>query len=200
MANEEEKSPGFKVNDRRRFSAEGDLKPEFRGDDEAPAAAKPGDTVADANAPSDADAVDAALHSAAEHAGHADAGHAHHDAAHGHPHVHADHDDHADHAAHPHEPLGHAHHPGEPAAPELSFGTFLVGLSTQALVLLGDIVDPQTGEAMQDLRGAEQLIDIIGMLREKTRGNLDRDEAQLIEAVLYELRMKYVERARQAPR
>src|ERR1700689_4941367 len=176
MANEEEKSPGFKVNDRRRFSAEGDLKPEFREGDEAPAA-KPGETIATA-APSDADAVDAALHSAAEHAGHA------------HPH---DHDDHAgpahDHAAHP-------HHAGEPAGPELTFGTFLVGLSTQALVLLGDIVDPQTGEAMQDLRGAEQLIDIIGMLREKTRGNLDRDEDQLIEAVLYELRMKYVERAR----
>ena len=188
MANEEEKSPGFKVNDRRRFSAEGDLKPEFREGDEAPAA-KPGETAADANAPGDADAVDAALQSAAEHVGHA-----HDDAGHAHPH------DHADHAAHPHEHAGHTHHAGEPAGPELTFGTFLVGLSTQALVLLGDIVDPQTGEAMQDLRGAEQLIDIIGMLREKTRGNLDRDEDQLIDAVLYELRMKYVERARQAPR
>ena len=80
----------------------------------------------------------------------------------------------------------------------MSFGTFLVGLSTQALMLLGDIPDPQSGRQQQDLVGAQQLIDIIGMLQQKTRGNLDKDEAQLIEAILYELRMKYVERARTA--
>ena len=78
----------------------------------------------------------------------------------------------------------------------MTFGTFLVGLSTQALMLLGDIPDPQTGKPELDLVGAQQLIDIIGMLERKTRGNLDREEAQLIEAVLYELRMKYVERAK----
>ena len=57
---------------------------------------------------------------------------------------------------------------------------------------------PQSGRPQQDLVGAQQLIDIIGMLELKTRGNLDREEAQLIEAILYELRMKYVERARTA--
>jgi len=80
----------------------------------------------------------------------------------------------------------------------MTFGSFLVGLSTQALMLLGDIPDPQSGRPQQDLVGAQQLIDIIGMLELKTRGNLDREEAQLIEAILYELRMKYVERARTA--
>ena len=80
----------------------------------------------------------------------------------------------------------------------MTFATFLVGLSTQALMLLGDIPDPQSGRPQQDLVGAQQLIDIIGMLELKTRGNLDREEAQLIEAILYELRMKYVERARTA--
>jgi hypothetical protein len=63
---------------------------------------------------------------------------------------------------------------------------------------LGDIPDPQTGRPEQDLVAAQQLIDIIGMLQQKTRGNLDREEGQLIDAILYELRMKYVERARTA--
>jgi hypothetical protein len=50
------------------------------------------------------------------------------------------------------------------------------------------------------LAAAQQLIDIIAILKEKTRGNLDHDEDALLEAILFELRMKYVERARQAPR
>ena len=58
----------------------------------------------------------------------------------------------------------------------------------------------KSGERRQDLLAAQQLIDIIGMLKEKTRGNLDQDEQSLLEAILFELRMKYVERARQAPR
>jgi hypothetical protein len=83
---------------------------------------------------------------------------------------------------------------------EVNFTTFMVGLSTQALAALGEIPDPVSGERIKDLNAAEQLIDIIGMLREKTRGNLDRDEDGLIEAILFDLRMKYVELARQAGR
>lgn len=166
MEGEEEKSKGFKVDDRRRFSAEGELKPEFReGAD--PAATNPSQATTAAQAAGagiGAGAAAEAMRAEAEA-----------------------------HAPHPH---AHPHHGA--AAAEISFGTFLVGLSTQALVHLGDIADPQSGQPSPDLVAAQQLIDIIGMLEHKTRGNLDRDEAQLIEAILYELRMKYVERARPA--
>ncbi len=87
----------------------------------------------------------------------------------------------------------------EPTA-EISFETFVVGLSTQALVHLGEIPDPQNLQADQDLPAAQQLIDIIGMLKEKTRGNLGQQEQSLLDAILFELRMKYVERKRQASR
>jgi hypothetical protein len=79
--------------------------------------------------------------------------------------------------------------------PELSFSTFLISLSTQALALLGEIPDPIQGRTTTDLEGARQFIDILGILQEKTRGNLDTREAALLEGALYDLRMKYVERA-----
>lgn len=165
MDHEEEKPKAFKVDDRRRFSSEGDLKPEFQG--------------AEAPEPPPAASVPPRAESAPGDGGSSAGQGAHPEDAHPH-----------DHSDHP----GQAH--GGAQAAEMTFGSFLVGLSTQALMLLGDIPDPQTGRPQQDLIGAQQLIDIIGMLELKTRGNLDREEAQLIEAVLYELRMKYVERAR----
>jgi hypothetical protein len=55
-------------------------------------------------------------------------------------------------------------------------------------------------QADPDLPAAQQLIDIIGMLKEKTRGNLGHEEQSLLDAILFELRMKYVERKRQASR
>lgn len=86
-----------------------------------------------------------------------------------------------------------AAHSGEPA--ELSFATFVISLSTQALALLGEIPDPVQGRTTVDLEGARQFIDILGILQEKTRGNLDAREGALLEGALYDLRMKYVERA-----
>jgi hypothetical protein len=59
---------------------------------------------------------------------------------------------------------------------------------------------PATGERIEDLVGAQQIIDIIALLRDKTRGNLSRDEDTLLEAILFDLRMKYVEKARPAHR
>jgi Domain of unknown function (DUF1844) len=171
MEREEEKPKAFTVKDRRRFSAEGDLKPEFSGNEDAPSAPAPQPApTAAAEAPRTEDPV------------------------------HDSHAHHADSPGHVHNPgdQPHDHHAHTGATPEMTFDTFLVGLSTQALMLLGDIPDPQTGKPERDLVGAQQLIDIIGMLELKTRGNLDRDEAQLIEGILYELRMKYVERARPA--
>lgn len=141
---EEEKRSSFKVEDRRRFSAEGELKPEHRGEESAraesapppPPAPKPSPTVRNEGAQREAD-----------------------------------------------------------RGGEMTFASFMVGLSTQALVMLGEITDPQDASG-PNLPAAQQLIDIIGMLQEKTRGNLDQAEQDLIEGILFELRMKYVEHAR----
>ncbi|MEO8602419.1 MAG: DUF1844 domain-containing protein [bacterium] len=82
---------------------------------------------------------------------------------------------------------------GGPSA--LSFTTFVMSLITQALALLGEIPDPIERAARVDLEAARQLIDILGILSDKTRGNLDAGEAALLDGALYDLRMKYVERA-----
>ena len=81
---------------------------------------------------------------------------------------------------------------GAPPA-EINFSTFVISLSTQALMHLGEIPDPLTGKVENDLAVAKQMIDIVALLREKTRGNLDPGEEQLVEDALYDLRMKYVE-------
>ena len=77
--------------------------------------------------------------------------------------------------------------------PEISFSAFVISLSTQALMHLGEIANPLSGKMEPDMPVAKQLIDIIGVLREKTRGNSDSGEEKLMEDVLFDLRMKYVE-------
>ena len=81
----------------------------------------------------------------------------------------------------------------ESPLPEINFSTFVISLSTQALMHLGEIENPLTGKVEPDVLVAKQMIDIIGMLREKTRGNLNAGEDRLIEDILFDLRMKYVE-------
>jgi len=76
--------------------------------------------------------------------------------------------------------------------PEIDFTSFVFSLSTSALIQLGEIEDPFTKTAVKNLPLAKQTIDLIGMLKEKTKGNLTPDEERLIEYVLYDLRMKYV--------
>jgi hypothetical protein len=81
----------------------------------------------------------------------------------------------------------------EPTAlPEINFATFVVSLSSSALIHLGIAPDPVTGEQKKDLAIAKQTIDMLAMLQEKTRGNLTEDEGQLMESMLYDLRMRYV--------
>ncbi|HYK64532.1 MAG TPA: DUF1844 domain-containing protein [Patescibacteria group bacterium] len=84
--------------------------------------------------------------------------------------------------------------------PELTFAAFLWSLSEQALAALGEIADPISGKVTHDLTLAQQMIDIIIMLRDKTRGNLDPHEAALLKEILSSLQMKYVELARQPNR
>jgi len=81
-------------------------------------------------------------------------------------------------------------------AEPVTFSTFVLGLSTQALFHLGEIPDPVTSNTARDLVAAKQVIDILGVLREKTRNNLQAGEETLLDSVLYDLRMRYVELAR----
>jgi hypothetical protein len=85
--------------------------------------------------------------------------------------------------------------PGDPAGEPIpiSFATFILSLGESAMVHLGAIPNPVTGEAGVDLRSARQTIDILGILEEKTRGNLDEEEGKLLMGLLYTLRMQYVE-------
>jgi hypothetical protein len=76
---------------------------------------------------------------------------------------------------------------------EINFSTFVISLSTQALMNLGEIANPISGKVETDVAVAKQMIDILGILREKTRGNLNAGEERLMEDILFDLRMKYVE-------
>src|SRR6266568_3792109 len=88
---------------------------------------------------------------------------------------------------------GGSHDAKDEALPEINFSTFVISLSTQALMHLGEIANPLSGKVEADIPVAKQMIDILGMLREKTRGNLNAGEEQLMEDILFDLRMKYVE-------
>ena len=78
--------------------------------------------------------------------------------------------------------------------PEMTFSTLVLSLSTSAMVHLGVSPGPETGEPPEmNLPMARQTIDILEMLGEKTRGNLEPQEAALLENVLHQVHMKYVE-------
>ena len=86
-------------------------------------------------------------------------------------------------------------------APEsVSFAQFLLSLGTTAAIHFGDLPDPATGEPGEtNLIAASQMIELLGMLQVKTRGNLEPAEAKLLEDLLYDLRMRFVQ-AQQQPR
>ena len=148
---------GFKVQDRRRFSSEGEAKE--GGDSDAAAAS---------SEPIDIKSKAAAAAPSAKPEG-----------------------------ANPQAAAGHQS--SEPPA-ELTFAAFLWSLSEQALAALGEVPDPVSGQSMRDLPMAQQMIDIIIMLRDKTRGNLDPHEQAMLQEILSGLQMKYVEMARQPNR
>lgn len=84
-----------------------------------------------------------------------------------------------------------------PGLPRVDFSTFVLSLGTTALYQLGAVPDPVTGErAEPDALVAKQTIDTLEMLRDKTRGNLDDEERKLIDSLLYELQMRFVETGR----
>lgn len=80
----------------------------------------------------------------------------------------------------------------EPPLPEINFATFVVSLNASALLNLGAIEDPSTGQTNKDLAMAKQTIDILSMLEEKTAGNLNTEETNLLKSILYDLKIIYV--------
>lgn len=76
--------------------------------------------------------------------------------------------------------------------PEINFATFIFSLNHSVLVHLGVMDDPSTGKKVKNLPLAKQTIDILGMLEEKTKGNLTEDEEKMLKNILYDLRMIYI--------
>jgi len=76
--------------------------------------------------------------------------------------------------------------------PEINFATFIFSLNHSVLVHLGVMDDPSTGKKVRNLPIAKQTIDILGMLEEKTKGNLTEDEEKMLKNILYDLRMIYI--------
>jgi hypothetical protein len=82
--------------------------------------------------------------------------------------------------------------PEDAPLPEINFSGFIFSLSTTAMFHFGDFPDPVTKETRRNLAAAKQTIDILTILKTKTQGNLDADENQLLDDILYELRMRFV--------
>ena len=82
----------------------------------------------------------------------------------------------------------------------VTFLGFILSLAHTAAVHFGDVPDPVSGQAIPaNLPAAQQMIDILALLEEKTRGNLTAEERQFLDQILYELRLRYVEASKQGP-
>ena len=82
---------------------------------------------------------------------------------------------------------------GSAGLPPVDFHTFVLSLGSSALLHLGEIENPNDGASQKDLPLAKHTIDILAMLEEKTKGNLSTAEERLMESLLYDLRLRYVE-------
>ncbi len=89
---------------------------------------------------------------------------------------------------------------GADSLPTLDFTTFILSLSHSALMHLGEAPHPETQRVEPNLPLAKQNIDLLGILEEKTRGNISGDEERLLAQVLFDLRMRFVERSKSTPR
>jgi hypothetical protein len=78
-------------------------------------------------------------------------------------------------------------------ASQVTFAGFILSLAHTAAIHFGDLPDPATGTVTANLTAARQMIDILALLEEKTRGNLSAQERQMLEQLLYELRLRHVE-------
>ena len=80
---------------------------------------------------------------------------------------------------------------------QVDFSTFIMSLTSSAFYHLGDMPDPSTGKKEVNLPAVQQTIDMLIMLREKTKGNLKEDEKKLLEQLVYELQVKYVSKTKE---
>ena len=85
----------------------------------------------------------------------------------------------------------------EPESFQVDFPTFIMSLSSSAFYHLGDMPDPTTGKKELNLPAVQQTIDMLNMLKGKTKGNLKEDESKLLEQLIYELQVKYVAKSKQ---
>jgi len=79
-----------------------------------------------------------------------------------------------------------------PPRSPIDFPSYILSYYTQGCVLLGEVPNPYTNKKEEDLEAAKHTVDILSMLEQKTKGNLSKEEQQLLESVLYELRMKFM--------
>lgn len=77
---------------------------------------------------------------------------------------------------------------------EVTFVTFLLSLYSSAMAAFGQISDPASGKVEEHVEAGKQMIDILSILLEKTQGNLNAEESQLLDNMLYDLRMIYLEK------
>ncbi|HXK58562.1 MAG TPA: DUF1844 domain-containing protein [Acidobacteriota bacterium] len=89
-----------------------------------------------------------------------------------------------------------ASEPGRTEPMSIDFSQFLFSMATSAFIHLGEVPDPMTGQQNEDLQAARQSIDILTILKEKTKGNLTFEEQRLLDQLLYELRMKFLSKSK----
>lgn len=88
---------------------------------------------------------------------------------------------------------------GEHSMPPADFNSLVASFATQALIQMGQVENPLTGERRIDLSGARYTIDLLDMLKKKTSGNLEPEEERQIDAILYDLKMRFVKTQQQPP-
>ena len=94
-------------------------------------------------------------------------------------------------------PDGQVRRDGKCVMPEVTFTALLMSLNTSALFHLGEISDPATGDKQQDLVLVKHTIDTLKLLEDKTKGNLQDDEQDILKNILYDLKMRYVAKVSQ---
>jgi len=78
--------------------------------------------------------------------------------------------------------------------PPLDFSSIIFPIYTQALIKLGMLEDPRTNKLETNLEYAKRLIDILDLLRDRTKGNLESEEENLLEAILSQLKLNYLKK------
>ncbi len=85
---------------------------------------------------------------------------------------------------------------GKCVMPEVTFSTFILSLNTSALYHLGEVSDPSTGKTIVDIPLAKHAIDTLAMIWEKTKGNLDKEEEELLKNILYDVKIRFVNKVK----